>query len=141
MPPSPFTLESFLDRKREIHLYLTRNYLYFLRFEVSPSMLGKFGIVGDWVVGTKISKAEILDWLRQEDDRYLQDLWQKADAIRRENVGDAVHLRGLIEISNHCVRQCQYCGLRVDPPGLARYRMTEAGVMGCVRQGVASGYG
>ena len=115
--------------------------MYFLRFEVSPSMLGKFRIVGDWVVGTKISKAEILDWLRQEDDRYLQDLWQKADAIRRENVGDAVHLRGLIEISNHCVRQCQYCGLRVDHRGLARYRMTEAEIMECVRQAVDYGYG
>ena len=30
------------------------------------------------------------------------------------SVGGDVHLRGLIEISNHCVRLCGYCGLRVD---------------------------
>ena len=36
----------------------------------------------------------------------------QANAVRKQHVGDAVHLRGLIEISNHCERQCMYCGLR-----------------------------
>ena len=36
-----------------------------------------------------------------------------------EHVGDAVHLRGLIEISSHCARQCMYCGLRQANRALA----------------------
>ncbi len=44
---------------------------------------------------------------------------QRADAVRREHVGDAVHLRGLIEISSHCARQCMYCGLRQGNRDLA----------------------
>ena len=44
-----------------------------------------------------------------------------------ENVGDAVHLRGLIEISSHCERQCMYCGLRKANRNLERYRMTRDG--------------
>jgi biotin synthase len=37
--------------------------------------------------------------------------------VRRSGVGDAVHLRGLIEFSNECCRrECLYCGLRAGEP-------------------------
>ena len=64
---------------------------------------------------------------RRPDADRLQDLYERADAVRREHVGDAVHLRGLIEISSHCVRQCMYCGLRRGNHALPRYRMTRDG--------------
>ncbi|TVR16454.1 MAG: [FeFe] hydrogenase H-cluster radical SAM maturase HydE, partial [Planctomycetota bacterium] len=44
-------------------------------------------------------------------------MWAAADACRRHWVGDAVHLRGLIEISNHCRRHCHYCGLAAGQEG------------------------
>ncbi len=50
--------------------------------------------------------SRILDWLLEDDPARLEELWRQADAVRREHVGDEVHLRGLIEISNHCVRRC-----------------------------------
>jgi biotin synthase len=80
------------------------------------------------------SREEILAWLRQEDTADLEDLWRRADAVRKRVVGDAVHLRGLIEISNHCVRQCGYCGLRGGHTGLDRYRMSEDEILACARQ-------
>ncbi len=80
-------------------------------------------------------------WLREEDDRKLEELWTAADQTRRRHVGEQVHLRGLIEISNYCVRQCGYCGLRSDHQGLQRYRMTEAEIMDCVARAVEFGYG
>ncbi len=43
--------------------------------------------------------------------RPLETLWAAAEETRRRCVGDEVHLRGLNEISNHCVRACGYCGL------------------------------
>jgi hypothetical protein len=43
-----------------------------------------------------LSREEILTWLRQEDEAALENLWQRADAVRKQAVGDAVHLRGLI---------------------------------------------
>jgi len=55
-----------------------------------------------------LNRTEILAWLREEDEHRLEELWLRADAVRREHVGDAVHLRGLVEISNHCVRRCAY---------------------------------
>ncbi|MEW6355907.1 MAG: [FeFe] hydrogenase H-cluster radical SAM maturase HydE [Planctomycetota bacterium] len=89
----------------------------------------------------RLSRCEILEWLREDDENALQRLWDLADAVRRENVGDAVHLRGLIEVSNFCVRQCAYCGLNADNRRLQRYRMTEPEVMDCVRRAVEYGYG
>jgi biotin synthase len=55
-----------------------------------------------------------------------------ADAARKRFAGDEVHLRGLIEISNVCIRQCAYCGLRAGNTRLERYRMTTAEIMACV---------
>ena len=89
----------------------------------------------------ELSQSEILKWLREERPGALQELYARADAVRRENVGDAVHLRGLIEISSHCRRQCMYCGLRKGNRSLERYRMTRAEIEACARQAVELGYG
>jgi biotin synthase len=56
-------------------------------------------------------------------------------------VGSAVHLRGLIEISNHCVRQCAYCGLRSGNTALERYRMDAGKILAAAHQAVAYGFG
>lgn len=88
-----------------------------------------------------MDRTELLAWLREERDDVLAALWQRADAARRSAVGDAVHLRGLIEISNHCSRRCHYCGLRIDNRSLERYRMTADEILDCARQASRFGYG
>lgn len=88
-----------------------------------------------------MDRNEILDWLREEDASRLAELFRLADTARREAVGDAVHLRGLIEISNDCRRNCLYCGLRAGNAVLQRYRMTADEVMECVNKAVEYGYG
>jgi biotin synthase len=89
----------------------------------------------------RLDRREVLQWLREENEGRLAALWARADEVRRQNVGDEVHLRGLIEFSNHCVRQCAYCGLRAGNVSLPRYRMTGAEILSCARQIVACGYG
>ena len=64
------------------------------------------------IVMNSMQRIEILDWLTESDPARLEDLFHRADEVRRQHVGDAVHLRGLIELSNHCRRRCVYCGLR-----------------------------
>ncbi len=84
---------------------------------------------------------QIHAWLRETNPARLTHLWRMADATRQQYVGGEVHLRGLIEFSNHCVRLCAYCGLRAPNSALTRYRMTQDEIMACVRQAVAWGYG
>lgn len=88
-----------------------------------------------------MDKATLLRWLRETDAARLEELWQRADATRRAEVGDAVPLRGLVEFSNVCVRQCAYCGLRAGNRGVTRYTMTADEIMDCAREAVRLGFG
>lgn len=84
---------------------------------------------------------EMLRWLKEEDDFALQELWARADQVRSDHVGNAVHFRGLIEISNYCVRECQYCGISASSRGIERYRMSAQEILACARQAGEFGYG
>ncbi len=88
-----------------------------------------------------LTRGEILAWLRERDEARLQELWRRADAVRRERVGDEVHLRGLVEISNHCARACAYCGIRAGRSGLPRYRMGPEEILGCAAAAARLGFG
>ncbi len=88
-----------------------------------------------------IGREHILAWLHEENPERLEALWRLADQRRRECVGDEVHLRGLIEFSNVCGRQCAYCGLRQPNTKLRRYRMTADDVMASVREAERNGFG
>jgi biotin synthase len=85
--------------------------------------------------------AEIERWLKETDEGALAELWARADQARRDHVGDCVHLRGLIEFSNYCSRQCGYCGLRLDNREVVRYRMSPDEIVMCARDAATFGYG
>jgi biotin synthase len=89
----------------------------------------------------RLTIDEIERWLRQTNPDRLEQLWRQADTVRRQFVGNAVHLRGLIEISNHCVRGCRYCGLNAANDSLVRYRMSAEEILACAHLAVEFGYG
>ncbi|MDQ7779791.1 MAG: radical SAM protein [Planctomycetota bacterium] len=70
----------------------------------------------------------------------LDRLFSAADRVRKERIGDDVHLRGVIEFSNNCVQNCHYCGLRHDHRGLKRYRMEPVEIEAAALNGVKLGY-
>ena len=63
-----------------------------------------------------------------------------ADRVRARTVGDAVHLRGLIEFSSYCRRNCFYCGLRRGNEKAGRYRLTPQAILALAKKGHAFGY-
>jgi biotin synthase len=88
-----------------------------------------------------ISVDDIEQCLQTVAPTALELLYRTADEIREASVGKAVHLRGLLEISNHCIRQCKYCGLRASNRSVERYRMSEDEIMESVSQIVSAGLG
>lgn len=70
-----------------------------------------------------LSRDEIVSLLSLDEKDDVKALLKTADTIRHENVGDGVFIRGLIEFSNICARQCSYCGLRSENSNIERYRM------------------
>ena len=85
-------------------------------------------------------RAEIVAALSNPDPGAAARLYKDADQVRREAVGDAVFLRGLVEISNHCRRRCAYCGVHAGR-ALTRYRLDREEILAAARQAAAFGYG
>ncbi|MGQ9621922.1 MAG: [FeFe] hydrogenase H-cluster radical SAM maturase HydE [Candidatus Caldatribacteriaceae bacterium] len=70
------------------------------------------------------TEEEVGYLLSCSDQEVTDRLFAIADSVRKKHVGDAVHLRGLVEFSNFCQKNCLYCGLRRENRKLARYRMS-----------------
>ncbi|NLM45839.1 MAG: [FeFe] hydrogenase H-cluster radical SAM maturase HydE [Firmicutes bacterium] len=86
-----------------------------------------------------LSKEEIIAVLLCESS-HNDVLFRAADLVRKRHVGDAVHLRGIIEFSNYCRRHCSYCGLRCANKDLQRYRMTPDAIYQAALDAAALGY-
>jgi biotin synthase len=74
--------------------------------------------------GESLTREDIVNLLKLPGD-YSPALFAAADHVRKKNVGDEIFLRGIIEFSNYCERNCLYCGLRKSNEKLSRYRMTD----------------
>ena len=85
-----------------------------------------------------MNKQEIIDILN--DNSKNDWLLKKADEIRKKYVGDEVHLRGLIEFSNICSRQCKYCGLNSTNKKIERYRILKDEIIEQVKLAIKLGY-
>lgn len=70
----------------------------------------------------------------------LNNLQEIANLIRKGSVGDTVHIRALMEISNVCFRNCAYCGLRLQNANLKRYTMPLAEIEKIAKQSFDCGY-
>ncbi len=68
-------------------------------------------------------------------------LFEQAYDVKRDNVGTDVFLRGLIEISNICSRDCLYCGIRKSNHDFIRFRMTKQEILNAAMWIHEAGYG
>ncbi|HOO72914.1 MAG TPA: [FeFe] hydrogenase H-cluster radical SAM maturase HydE [Spirochaetota bacterium] len=82
----------------------------------------------------------IITSLKSKDPETLKKLMQAADSIRRDEVGDTIHVRALLNISNRCARSCLYCGLRAPNRKLARYRMAPEEIIASAELAEKTGY-
>lgn len=93
-------------------------------------------IIDKAVKTNHLTKEEITELLA--DNSPL--LYTAADKIREKYKGNAVHLRGLIEFTNICARNCFYCGLRRDNNKVERYRLTHNEIIECAVNAKKLGY-
>lgn len=79
----------------------------------------------------------ILDHLDSESTSFL---FEKARTKRELFYDQAVYMRGLIEFTNYCKQNCNYCGIRRDNKEVDRYRLSDEMIMNCCREGYRLGY-
>ena len=56
-------------------------------------------------------------------------LYSESKRIKNETIGNNVYLRGLIEISNICTKDCFYCGIRKSNTETARYALSDKEIL------------
>lgn len=78
--------------------------------------------------------------LHSRDQKELKSLWVLASDTLRHHFGNRVHLRGLLEISNRCQRDCGYCGMRVSQRELPRFLMSQQEILDAVKHIAHFGY-
>ncbi len=74
------------------------------------------------------SKQKFTKWLRAEG-QLQQQLFHEARAVRHAHGLDEVMLRGVIEISNYCQKQCDYCAMRCTQKVVERYRLSRETIL------------
>lgn len=85
-----------------------------------------------------LNKEELKSILK--DSSIDKKLFEAADRVRRKYMGDEVHLRGIIEFSNICKRNCLYCGLRKSNDNIKRYRLMPDEIIDLAKKAVGYGY-
>ena len=75
-----------------------------------------------------------------QDADTLMYLQQQAQEVTLAHFGNAIFIRGLIEVGNRCRNNCYYCGIRKGNPAVARYALKRETILECCREGYALGF-
>lgn len=89
--------------------------------------------INDW--------TDLIETYRSESKHNLRE-WPYLEAARLRNghFGNRVYLRGLIEISSYCGRDCYYCGIRKSNGRALRYRLNQSEIMTSCTLGYELGF-
>jgi len=79
-----------------------------------------------------MNRNEIIERLSLSEPDSLAALYAEANEIKTSTIGNKVYLRGLIECSNICNKNCYYCGIRRDNQTVSRYLLSDEEVLSAV---------
>lgn len=89
----------------------------------------------------QLTRDDLIYLMNLEDKEDLQKLYDKAYEVKAEYIGQKVYYRGLIEFSNVCVKNCNYCGIRKDNNKVDRFTMTEEEILDRAKWAYENNYG
>ena len=78
------------------------------------------------------STADVVTLLKSDGEERSM-LFKKGAELKNKYLGNKVHLRGLIEFSNNCIKDCYYCGIRKSKADVSRYSLTEDEILVAAR--------
>ena len=74
-------------------------------------------------------------------DNDMQCLLSRAAEVRAASVGKNVYLRGLIEVSNICSKDCYYCGIRSSNRATERYELSDDAILSAAKFAYVNRFG
>jgi biotin synthase len=73
----------------------------------------------------ELTKDDLIILLSIKEEKVKHALFRKAYQVKKEYCGNVVYLRGLIEMSNICRKDCHYCGIRKSNDHVERYALKD----------------
>ena len=86
------------------------------------------------------TREQLLYLLKYITDAEREVLREAAQQTAQAVFGNKIYIRGLVEISSICKRDCRYCGLRRSNPNAVRYRLAPEQILSCCEKGYALGF-
>ena len=91
--------------------------------------------------GAALNLEELEFLLSLDDPAMCEALYAAANELKIREVGKGVYLRGLIETSNYCTRNCLYCGIRKGNAAVRRYELSLDEIVAGAKLAASFGYG
>ena len=88
-----------------------------------------------------LDRIALISYLEDNSPEVAAALYSEAYKVKKKTVGESVYLRGLVEISNICRKNCLYCGIRRDNLNTGRYELTSEEVLEAAAFAAEQGYG
>jgi biotin synthase len=89
---------------------------------------------------SELQKEDIVHLLSLTSPNEIELLRTKAMNVLNSNIGNGISLRGLIEISNICSCDCNYCGIRKSNQKIKRYFLTDDDIISSAREAAQKGF-
>ena len=88
----------------------------------------------------QLEQEEWIFLLKNSDSEDAELLFSLARKIAKQQFGNRIYTRGLIEFTNYCRNNCFYCGIRRDNRTVCRYRLTKEEILECCQAGYQLGF-
>ena len=99
------------------------------------------GLIARAEKGEKLSTEDLARLIALENENDCRDLYAAAYRVKSALIGKKVFLRGLIEYSNICTRNCLYCGIRRGNSKIRRFQLSIDEILSAAALSHSYGYG
>lgn len=89
---------------------------------------------------TAFTDSDLALLLTLQEPTECRALYDEAYKRTEAVLANAVYMRGLIEVSNLCVYDCRYCGIRKSNHTLTRYTLTKEEILQAAERSFRAGY-
>jgi biotin synthase len=88
-----------------------------------------------------LEREEIAYLLSLSDKNDIDKLYKKAYQVKCDYVSNKVYLRGIVELSNYCIKDCNYCGIRKSNINVKRFQMDKDEIVNAAIWAYENDYG
>lgn len=93
------------------------------------------------ILSKEVFQKHTIMQLLDANEKDALAIFKQVQKIRTLNHSNKVWLRGLIEYSNICDKNCNYCGIRRANKKVKRYTLSDSAVLACASHAYKNNYG